>query len=487
MSQKYYALVTDKGLTKLRAAAQGVGALTLSHMAFGDGNGSETAPGTSATALVGERYRTSLSDKRPHPSNPSILYVEAIIPPGIGGWTLREAGIYDSDGDLIVIAKTPSMDVALLSEGASTEGLVRLPLVFESAQDVEFLIDPTVLLATQAWVIERIISRPFVTVESITATAPPAVPASHALYVVPTGATGAWAGKTHQMAYWHGSWLFAAAPVAKVVGTSDTGKYWRRTATGWVEFTGSETEPGFTQFATVAEHKAGALTSKATHPAGVATNVQSGTWSYAVASGTANALTASLTPALEAYTPGLEIRFVPSAVNTDSATLKVGSLAALPIVRNGGYPLRAGDLKAGRLSIGHVSADATVIELVANNQDIPPPGSGLTGSQNYIGWSPAAAASRDLTATFTAPSTGLVLAISTLNKSVLSTENRNVVNTIYINGVQGPGDGVNSGSTVIMTTTATPGQPFTIISRITVDAGGSSAMSNYLTYLFIPA
>jgi|GEM_PF-4684652 len=240
-------------------------------------------------------------------------------------------------------------------------------------------------------------------------------------------------------------------------------------------------------YATAAEVVAAAIADKVVSPKNLAPAVQGGSWNYAVASGTANALTASLTPALEAYTPGLEIRFVPSAVNTDSATLKVGSLAALPIVRNGGYPLRAGDLKAGRLSIGHVSADATVIELVANNQDIPPPGSGLTGSQNYIGWSPAAAASRDLTATFTAPSTGLVLAISTLNKSVLSTENRNVVNTIYINGVQGPGDGVNSGSTVIMTTTATPGQPFTIISRITVDAGGSSAMSNYLTYLFIPA
>ena len=240
-------------------------------------------------------------------------------------------------------------------------------------------------------------------------------------------------------------------------------------------------------FASLQEVVAAAIADRVISPATIAPAVQGGSWNYAVASGTANALTASLTPALEAYTPGLEIRFVPSAVNTDSATLKVGSLAALPIVRNGGYPLRAGDLKAGRLSIGHVSADATVIELVANNQDIPPPGSGLTGSQNYIGWSPAAAASRDLTATFTAPSTGLVLAISTLNKSVLSTENRNVVNTIYINGVQGPGDGVNSGSTVIMTTTATPGQPFTIISRITVDAGGSSAMSNYLTYLFIPA
>ena len=346
MSQKYYGLVTDKGLAKLRAAAQGVGALTLSYMAFGDGSGSETAPSTTATALVGERYRTPLSDKRPHATNPSILYVEAIIPPGIGGWTLREAGIYDSDGDLIVIAKTPSMDVALLSEGASTEGLVRLPLVFESAQDVEFLIDPTVLLATQSWVIERIISRPFITVESITLTAPPAAPAQHALYVVPANATGAWAGKTHQMAYWHGAWLFADAPKAKVVGTSDTGKYYRRAAPGWAEFLGDETTPGFLQLATDAEHKAGVRRDLATHPAGVAANVQGGQWNYAVASGTANALTASLTPALEAYTPGLVLHILTSATNTGTATITINDLPPVAIKRLGGAALQSGDLPA---------------------------------------------------------------------------------------------------------------------------------------------
>lgn len=236
MSQKYYAIVTDIGLAKLRAAVEGIGALTLSHMAFGDGAGQETAPGGAMTALVNERYRAPIADKKPHETNPSMLWIEAIIPPGVGGWTLREAGIYDTDGDLIVVAKTPVMDVALLSEGATTEGLVRICFTFESAQSVQFMIDPTVLLATQAWVIERILHRAFVVVDSITEAAPPAKPVEHALYVIPPGATGAWAGKDNLMAYWYGKWFYMDAPLSKIVGTCDGGKYYRRVEDGWEEW-----------------------------------------------------------------------------------------------------------------------------------------------------------------------------------------------------------------------------------------------------------
>lgn len=348
-AQKYYGLMTDYGLSKLREATEGIGAVMLSHMAFGDGKGAEIAPTTKTAALVNERYRAPISNKYPHPTNPSILYVEAIIPPGVGGWTLREAGIYDSDGGLVVIAKTPVMDVALLAEGATTEGLVRLPIVFESAQDVEFLIDPTVLLATQAWVIDRIIHRPFITIDSITQTAPPAKPADHALYVVPPAAKGAWLGKDNQMAYWHGAWQFTQAPIAKIVGASDSGKYYKYTATGWVEFVGSETAPGFLQLATDAEHKAGVRRDRATHPAGVATSAQSGVWTFVVAGGTANALTVKLTPAPEALARGMVIQVEIAANNTGPTTINVNELGALPVLRSDGGAVEIGDLTVGQI------------------------------------------------------------------------------------------------------------------------------------------
>ncbi|MCJ8142980.1 phage tail protein [Ancylobacter sp. A5.8] len=341
MSQLYYGLVTNTGLAKLAASAAGGPSLTLSAMAFGDGGGAETAPTPAATGLVNERYRALLVEKYPHPTNPSILYVEGIIPPGVGGWTLREAGIYDADGDLIVIAKMPALNVALISEGASTEGVVRLPIVFDSASSVQILIDPTVLLATQGWVLERVLARPFITVDSATITVPPATPSAHALYLVPAGATGAWAGQGHTLAYYLGGWRFHAAPIGKRVAASDTGKVYRRTAAGWEAlWVEAEVSTLLTAAGRAAPHSADARLVEV---------IRAQSLNYRVAGGSANALTVALAPApVPALNPaltGMPLRLRIGSNNTGPATLNAGP-GALPIVTPRGVPIAQGDLIA---------------------------------------------------------------------------------------------------------------------------------------------
>lgn len=272
MSQLYYGMVTAAGQAKLAASAAGGPALVLSAMAFGDGGGNDVAPTDKSTALVQERYRASVVEISPHPTNASIIYVEGVIPPGVGGWTLREAGIYDATGTLIVIAKTPVLNVALISEGASTEGIVRLPIVFDSASTVQMLVDPTVVLATRGWVLSQLsggqIDRAFLAVNSVTA-AVPAAPASRSVYVVPAAPTGAWAGQAGKIAYYQDGWTFRDAPTSMLIGAMDTGKYWRRTATAWAEWVATDTQSGPVELATNAEVQAGTDTSRAVTPAGL--------------------------------------------------------------------------------------------------------------------------------------------------------------------------------------------------------------------------
>jgi len=74
--------------------------------------------------------------------------------------------------------------------------------------------------------------------------------------------------------------------------------------------------------------------------------VLSGKLNYAAAAGTANALTASLTPALEAYTPGLVLHILTSATNTGTATITINDLPPVAIKRLGGAALQSGDLPA---------------------------------------------------------------------------------------------------------------------------------------------
>lgn len=342
MTQLYYGLVTAVGTAKLAASAAGGASLALSSMAFGDGGGVETSPTTAATTLVNERYRAMLVEKYPHPTNPSILYVEGIIPPGVGGWTLREAGIYDAAGDLIVIAKMPAVNVALISEGASTEGVVRLPIVFDSASSVQILIDPSVVLATQAWVLERVLGRPWITVDSATTTTPPANPAAHALYLVPAGATGVWAAQAHKLAYYLGGWRYYSTPTAKRVSASDTGKAYRRTAGGWEELW-METE------VSNVISKSGIVTVPGSGMR-LAQAIRSQRLNYVNAAGTANALTGTMDPVPADYVGlrGGTFQLVPPMDNTGPVTLAVGGLGALPIQRQDSLPLKAGDLIAGR-------------------------------------------------------------------------------------------------------------------------------------------
>lgn len=72
---------------------------------------------------------------------------------------------------------------------------------------------------------------------------------------------------------------------------------------------------------------------------------------YRVAGGTANALTVTLdpAPATNAAMTGMPLRVVPASANTDAATLSANGLTALPVVRQDGSPLIAGDLPSGRI------------------------------------------------------------------------------------------------------------------------------------------
>lgn len=75
--------------------------------------------------------------------------------------------------------------------------------------------------------------------------------------------------------------------------------------------------------------------------------VQSGKVNYAVAAGTANALTAALSPVPASLTVGMHVTVLVSTTNTDAATLNLNGLGAKPIVTATGSALSAGDLPAG--------------------------------------------------------------------------------------------------------------------------------------------
>ncbi|MFC3638237.1 hypothetical protein ACFONL_12785 [Camelimonas fluminis] len=111
------------------------------------------------------------------------------------------------------------------------------------------------------------------------------------------------------------------------------------------------TAVGSLPFATAAEVLAATLANKVISPKTIAPAVQSGKWNYAIAAGTANALTVTLDPAPASYAAltGAPIRIKVAANNTGAVTLNVNGLGAKAITRADGTALAANDLVAGAI------------------------------------------------------------------------------------------------------------------------------------------
>lgn len=152
----YTTIHTTYGLNAL-AAAQATGVpINLTHIAVGDGGGSDVTPTPAMTALVNERYRTTVNTVQQDPSNPTIYYVEMLIPAGTGGWTIREVGVFSDSGALFAVSNFPATYKSVPSDGATNDLAIRLELVVASAGLITLQIDPNVAIASRQWVLNNV-------------------------------------------------------------------------------------------------------------------------------------------------------------------------------------------------------------------------------------------------------------------------------------------------------------------------------------------
>lgn len=108
----------------------------------------------------------------------------------------------------------------------------------------------------------------------------------------------------------------------------------------------STSRRGIVELATGAETLAGEDGDRAVVPSQAASAVQSGAWLYAQATGSANVLLGSLSPAIATLRAGMTVHLRTAYDNTGPATLNLDGLGAKPIW-SAGAALRGGELWAG--------------------------------------------------------------------------------------------------------------------------------------------
>ncbi|VDR26528.1 Phage tail fibre repeat [Raoultella terrigena] len=152
--KKYISLVTAAGLQKIAGAVVSGVKVAITAMAVGDSNGTLRRPDDDQSGLVNELFRTTLNSLKETGDAKNIIEAEMIMPPEVGGFTLREAALFDDDGVCLAVANIPETYKPLLSEGSGRFSIIRMRIAVSSTEAVELLTDPGVVVATIEAVIQ---------------------------------------------------------------------------------------------------------------------------------------------------------------------------------------------------------------------------------------------------------------------------------------------------------------------------------------------
>ncbi|TAM00810.1 MAG: hypothetical protein EPN70_21510 [Paraburkholderia sp.] len=150
MASEFFTILTAVGRAKIASAMAGGPKLALSEMAVGDGrNGAYYDPDEAQRALHHEVWRGPINHLEPDPANPSWVVAELVIPDQVGGWSVREVGLFDTAGDMIAVGKYPESYKPSMSAGSNKQLYIRMIADVTNASVVELKIDPGIVLVTR--------------------------------------------------------------------------------------------------------------------------------------------------------------------------------------------------------------------------------------------------------------------------------------------------------------------------------------------------
>ena len=149
MTAQYFTVLTDYGTQAFAKALATNQPLRLSRFAVGDGNGQAVTPTADRTALVKETHRANVSAVSLDPRNNKQIIIELTIPEDVGGFYIREMGVFDSANKLVAYANAPESFKPTLESGSGKVQVLRMILKVSNSQAVTLSIDNSVIFVTR--------------------------------------------------------------------------------------------------------------------------------------------------------------------------------------------------------------------------------------------------------------------------------------------------------------------------------------------------
>ncbi len=145
---EFYSLITNIGIQRVNEALSAGNKIDLAFIAVGDSSGNYYEPDINQSQLVNERYRGEITEI----GVDSQLYAKALIPYDVGGFYIREIGVFDSENNLLIIGKQPETYKPVEGEGSIKELWIKVILEAINPDVIELKIDPSIQYATTEFV-----------------------------------------------------------------------------------------------------------------------------------------------------------------------------------------------------------------------------------------------------------------------------------------------------------------------------------------------
>lgn len=153
----YICLVTDIGQAKIAAAITGGGAVNIVEGAVGDGGGSPTTPQSSDAGLVNETSARFAVNEISRTGNQ--VSVNFTVPASDGGYTVREAAVWDEDGDMVLVCSVPAQEKPAGGQTGQFNFNATLTATVQDGDVVQVTIDPLAVNASRAYVRDNAVMR----------------------------------------------------------------------------------------------------------------------------------------------------------------------------------------------------------------------------------------------------------------------------------------------------------------------------------------
>lgn len=149
MPNTYGTIITTEGAAIIADCILNGKMLVISEAAAGDGGGAYYQPTVNQEQLVNECWRGEIAAAELSTASPNMIDVKIVIDDEVGGFVIREMGLFSEDGVLIAVCNTPDTEKVAISGGVSGKLTMIMHIIVADTSVVEFTINPSLDTVSQ--------------------------------------------------------------------------------------------------------------------------------------------------------------------------------------------------------------------------------------------------------------------------------------------------------------------------------------------------